>query len=106
VRVVEAWGMRKEELRLSQRDRDRLVVLAGIERGHWSQREGASQLGLSTRWARNLSAWRKVHMWKERRVLLGEMVMMDSTRLWFLCSLCCSPCRSVGESTAGRLSAS
>ena len=51
--------MRKEELRLSQRDRDRLVVLAGIERGHWSQREGAAQLGLSTRWVRKLLGRRR-----------------------------------------------
>lgn len=51
--------MRKEELRLSQRDRDRLVVLEGIERGHWSQREGAAQLGLSTRWVRKLLARRR-----------------------------------------------
>ena len=51
--------MRKEELRLSQRDRDRLVVLEGIERGHWSQREGALQLGLSTRWVRKLLARRR-----------------------------------------------
>ena len=57
--VVEAWGMRKEELRLSQRDRDRLIVLAGIERGHWSQREGALQLRLSTRWVRKLLARRR-----------------------------------------------
>ena len=51
--------MRKEELRLSQRDRDRLIVLAGIERGHWSQREGAAQLGLSTRWVRKLLGRRR-----------------------------------------------
>ena len=51
--------MRREELRLSQRDRDRLMVLEGIERGHWSQREGARQLGLSTRWVRKLLARRR-----------------------------------------------
>ncbi|HET9180410.1 MAG TPA: hypothetical protein VFQ24_18790 [Terriglobia bacterium] len=39
---------------MSQQDRDRLVVFEGIERGHWSQREGAAQLGLSTRWVRKL----------------------------------------------------
>ena len=51
--------MRKEELRLSQRDRDRLVVLEGMERGHWSQVEGARQLGLSTRWVRKLLGRRR-----------------------------------------------
>jgi DNA-binding Lrp family transcriptional regulator len=155
--------MRKEELRLSQRDRDRMVVLAGIERGHWSQREGAGQLGLSTRWVRKLlrrrreegdggivhrlrgrvsnrrigsevreqvmravrqrygdfgptlaserlaaegmrvsretlrkwmaeeGLWevkkkrlRQVHVWRERRGALGELVMMDSSRFRWL----------------------
>ena len=51
--------MRKEELRLSQRDRDRLVVLEGIEGGHWSQREGALQLGVSPRWVRKLLGRRR-----------------------------------------------
>jgi len=44
---------------MSQRDRDRLVVLEGIERGHWSQVEGARQLGLSTRWVRKLLGRRR-----------------------------------------------
>ena len=35
------------------------MVLEGIERGHWSQREGARQLGLSTRWVRKLLARRR-----------------------------------------------
>ena len=33
--------------------------MAGIERGHWSQREGAAQLGLSTRRVGKLLARRR-----------------------------------------------
>jgi transposase len=49
--------MRQQEmLVLSKEDRDRLKVLHEAERGHITQREAGTQLGLSERWVRKLLA--------------------------------------------------
>jgi len=39
---------------MSQRERDRLKVLHGVEKGQLSQKQGAAQLGLTDRWVRKL----------------------------------------------------
>ena len=49
--------MEKPELLLmSQRERDRLRVLRGVEKGHLGQRQAAAPLGLTDRWVRELLA--------------------------------------------------
>jgi hypothetical protein len=45
-----------ELLLMSQRERDRLKVLHGVEKGQLSQKQGAAQLGLTDRWVRKLVA--------------------------------------------------
>lgn len=46
--------MKEEQLMMSLKDRDRLKVLHGLERGKLSQQAGAAELGLSTRQLRRL----------------------------------------------------
>jgi transposase len=46
--------MQEERINLSQRERDRLKVVHGVEEGHLKQTEAARRLGLSTRQVRRL----------------------------------------------------
>ncbi len=48
--------MRKQELWMSQRDRDRLKVFDEAERGHITQKQAGERLKLSERWVRKLVA--------------------------------------------------
>src|SRR5712691_7946005 len=46
----------QQELWMSQRDRDRLMVLHEVDRGHLTQKQAGEQLKLSDRWVRKLVA--------------------------------------------------
>lgn len=43
-----------ELLLMSQRERDRLKVLHEVQKGHWTQKQAGTQLGLTDRWVRKL----------------------------------------------------
>jgi transposase len=46
--------MKKQELLMSVKDRDRLKVLHEVQRGHLRQKEAGEQLGVTDRWIRSL----------------------------------------------------
>jgi transposase len=47
---------KQQELRMSQRERDRLQVLHEVKKGHLTQKQAGAQLKLSERWVRKLVA--------------------------------------------------
>src|SRR3989304_4677759 len=61
--------MKEERIALSQRERERLKVLHGVQQGHLRQREAAGRLQLSPRQVRRLL--RRVRQQGDRGVIHG-----------------------------------